>query len=375
MNSKERHEARYQRRKQKRDERKRLRYGRCDDFDEVFAFDNLYTASRKCCLGVGWKASTQRYKANALRNVADTLSLLHNNKFKSRGFYEFDRCERGKLRHIKSVPLNERVVQRCLCDNSLVDMYSRSFIYDNGACIKNKGVSFAVARLKCHLQRHYRKYGTEGYALVFDFSKYFDNIQHEPLKEIVDKVYTDNRIKTLIKQLYNDFGDIGLGLGSQISQACALRYPNRLGHYIKEVLRIKGYARYMDDGYLLHESKEYLQKCLSDIKQICGELGIKLNTKKTQIVKISRGITFLQRRFVLTETGKVIIKPRPRGIVKMRRKLRVFKRKLDAGKMAFADIKTSFVSFKGHLKHCNAHRIIVRLNALFDKIFYGRYNT
>lgn len=85
--------------------------------------------------------------------------------------------------------------------------------------------------------------------------------------------------------------------------------------------------------------------------------------------------THLQRRFVLTETGKVIIKPRPRGIVKMRRKLRVFKRKLDAGKMAFADIKTSFVSFKGHLKHCNAHRIIVRLNALFDKIFYGRYNT
>lgn len=65
MNSKERHEARYQRRKQKRDERKRLRYGRCDDFDEVFTFDNLYTASRKCCLGVGWKASTQRYKANA----------------------------------------------------------------------------------------------------------------------------------------------------------------------------------------------------------------------------------------------------------------------------------------------------------------------
>ena len=139
-----------------------------------------------------------------------------------------------------------------------------------------------------------------------------------------------------------------------------MRYPNRLDHYIKEVLRIKGYARYMDDGYLLHESKEYLQKCLSDIKQICGELGIKLNAKKTQIIKISRGITFLQRRFVLTE---------------MRRKLRVFKRKLDAGKMAFADIKTSFVSFKGHLKHCNAHRIIVRLNALFDKIFYGRYNT
>ena len=246
---------------------------------------------------------------------------------------------------------------------------------DHSACLAGKGIHFAVNRLVCHLQRHYRKYGKNGYALVFDFSKYFDNIEHKPLKDIIDSEYTDTRLAGLVKQLVDDFGDIGLGLGSQISQACALRYPNRLDHYIKEVLRIKGYARYMDDGYLLHESKEYLQKCLSDIKQICGELGIKLNAKKTQIIKISRGITFLQRRFVLTETGKVIIKPRPRGIVKMRRKLRVFKRKLDAGKMAFADIKTSFVSFKGHLKHCNAHRIIVRLNALFDKIFYGRYNT
>ena len=63
-------------------------------------------------------------------------------------------------------------------------MFSRSFIYDNGACIKGKGIKFAIDRLKCHLQRHYRKYGTDGYALVFDFSKYFDNIEHKPLKDI-----------------------------------------------------------------------------------------------------------------------------------------------------------------------------------------------
>ena len=299
-----------------------------DNFDAVFTFDNLYHSYKKCCLGVGWKASTQRYRVNAIANVNDTLRQLKEGKFKSRGFYTFIRVERGKERNIKSVHISERVVQRCLCDYSLIPILSRSFIYDNSACMAGKGIHFAVNRLVCHLQRHYRKYGKNGYALVFDFSKYFDNIEHKPLKDIIDSEYTDTRLAGLVKQLVDDFGDIGLGLGSQISQACALRYPNRLDHYIKEVLRIKGYARYMDDGYLLHESKEYLQKCLSDIKQICGELGIKLNAKKTQIIKISRGITFLQRRFVLTETGKVIIKPRPRGIVKMRRKLRVFKHQL-----------------------------------------------
>ena len=110
MNSKERHEARYRRRKAQREAKKQQLCAARDDYDKVFTFDNLYNAYRKCCLGVGWKASTQRYKANALQNINNTLSLLHNGSFKSRGFYEFDRCERGKLRHIKSIHLSERVV-------------------------------------------------------------------------------------------------------------------------------------------------------------------------------------------------------------------------------------------------------------------------
>lgn len=39
--------------------------------------------------------------------------------------------------------------------------------------------------------------------------------------------------------------------------------PNKLDHFIKEKLGIKGYARYMDDGYLIHPSKEYLKECLT----------------------------------------------------------------------------------------------------------------
>lgn len=372
MNSTERHEARYQRRKAERERKKQQRTAIADDFDKVFTFDNLYHSYRKCCLGVGWKASTQRYKANALKNVNDTFRALQQGRYKGRGFYEFDIVERGKARHIKSVHISERVVQRCLCDYSLVPMFSRSFIYDNGACMAHKGIDFAVNRLKCHLQHHYRKHGTDGYALTFDFSRYFDNIAHEPLKKIVDDVYTDKRIAALVKQFVDDFGDIGLGLGSQISQISALMYPNRLDHYIKEVLRVKGYGRYMDDGYLIHESKEYLQMCLAEIRRVCADLGIKLNEKKTQIIKLSNGITFLKRRFIITSTGGVVIIPAKRGITKMRHKLRTFRRWLDEGKMAMADIDTSFTSWKGHIKHCNAYHILKRTNAFYYKLF-GRY--
>lgn len=304
-----------------------------------------------------------------LQNVNNTLSLLRNCKFKSRGFYEFDRCERGKMRHIKSIHLSERIVQRCLCDNALVSMFSRSFIYNNGACIKGKGIKFAECRLKCHLQRHYRKYGTDGYALVFDFSKYFDNIQHEPLKQRVDKVFADTRLAALIKQLINDFGDKGLGLGSQVSQVSALMYPNKIDHYIKEKLRVKNYARYMDDGYLIHPSKEYLQKCLAELREQCATLGIKLNEKKTQIVKLTRGIPFLKRRFILTDTGAVIIKPARKGVTKMRHKLRTYRAWVDCGKMTVAEANASCTSFIGGIKRCNAYRTIQSIGRLFYDLF------
>lgn len=84
----------------------------------------------------------------------------------------------------------------------------------------------------------------------------------------------------------------------------ALASANRLDHMCKEVLRIKGYGRYMDDGYLISESKEYLQECLVKIRTLCDELGITLNEKKTQIVKISHGFTYLKARFFLLPSGK-----------------------------------------------------------------------
>lgn len=85
------------------------------------------------------------------------------------GIFAFDLMERGKLRHIRSVHIAERVVQRCLCDNALVPLFSAAFVYDNAASLKGKGIDFAMDRLTCHLQRYYRKHGTDGWALVFDF--------------------------------------------------------------------------------------------------------------------------------------------------------------------------------------------------------------
>ena len=262
MNSAERREARYQRRKAARMEKKAAALREYGDFETVFSFERLYESYRASVRGVGWKASTQRYKAASLANVTKTHEELIAGRYRSKGFYEFDIVERGKPRHIRSVHISERVVQRCLCDYCLVPMLSRSFIYDNGASLRGKGYDFAVSRVTHFLAEHYRKHGREGYVLVFDFSKYFDTAQHEPVFREFERSGIDDRLVALSKYFIQNFGDVGLGLGSQVSQIAALALPNRIDHYIKDVLGMKYYARYMDDGCIISESKAELEICL-----------------------------------------------------------------------------------------------------------------
>ena len=249
-------------------------------------------------------------------------------------------------------------------------MLSRTFIHDNGASMDKKGYDFAIRRLTQHLHEHYRKHGQEGYILLFDFTKFFDNVSHALIKGILRQQFTDRRIIQLSEHFVDAFGEVGLGLGSQISQVLSLASANRLDHYVKEKLRIRGYGRYMDDGYLIHPSKQRLQYCMRIIGKICKILGIKLNPNKTQIVKLSHGFTWLKVRFFLTETGKVVKKICKRSVTRMRQKLKKFYRRWLAGKMEFEDIRQSCVSWiDGYAGKFNAYLTRRSMAALFDQLF------
>lgn len=368
MTSEERHELRYQRRKARRDA-KRQEKAEFLDFKKVFTTGHLYAAYRKCTRGVKWKCSTQKYMDNATLHTYRTKKKLLNGTFRSDGFYEFDLYERGKHRHIKSVTMHERVVQRCLCDYSMVPLLSNTFIYDNGASQKNKGYHFAIRRMVKHLQQHYRKYGTEGYILLFDFSKFFDNVSHKVVNWILRKQYEDKWLLGLILHFVRSFGDVGLGLGSQISQTLSVASANPLDHHIKEKLGIRGYARYMDDGYLIHHDKEYLRMCLEEIKLICEKLEIDLNLKKTQIVKLSHGFTWLKCRFYLQPSGKVVRKIYKRSVTKMRQKLKTFKQLLNRGKMTLKQIREGIQSWFSYALNFDACQTVKNMVLLIKELF------
>lgn len=385
-----RREARYQRRKAAREQKKQVRYGECDQLENIASYKSLYRANRKSMRNVSWKASVQRYQMNLLRNLEETRKKLLAGEEVTRGFVEFDTMERGKVRHIRSVHYSERVAQRSTCDNALVPMLSRSLIYDNGACLEGRGVDWAMDRLKAHLQQFYRKNGfsNEGCVVLFDFSAYFDNILHQECFNVYDRAFLDRQIKVLLRSFVVPFGykkfnsnwkrvdprDRGeysgksLGLGSQVSQITAVSYPNSLDHYIKQTLRVRWYQRYMDDGYMLFSTKQEAKEALNRVIEFCARLGIVVNQKKTKIVPIRQGIKFLKAKHYLTDTGKVERRMCRESITRQRRRLKKFAAKRAAGEMTTADVSTAYGSWKGYAIHRGGKKVIRRMDKLYREL-------
>lgn len=381
MNSQERHEARYQRRKAAREAKRREKLGQYDDFNRLSSVPAILHANWESRQGVMFKASVSRYNMNFYRNAVRQSKDLQAGKDIRQPFYVFDIRERGKLRHIHSLHYSERVIRRSACTNALVPVLSNGLIYDNGASLKGKGVSFSDKRCETHLHEFYRETGSsDGYILIIDFKGYFDNILHDPLKKLIDGSFRDKRIVNLSC----DFIDAtntdkapeekgkGLYIGPEDSQIYAVAYPNRIDHIVKDELRQRYYARYMDDSYIIHKDKAVLKAIRDRLFAEYAKYGIIPNPKKTQIVKLSRGFTYLKTRYYLTDTGRVVKKADHDCIVRERRKLKKLHRFYAEGVITLEQVTQSYMSWRGSILKRDAYRTVRHMDALFFELYGGK---
>lgn len=343
-----------------------------DLYDKLTDLNNLYNSFMKCKSGVNWKASVQRYEANLLPNIYELQQSLLNETYKQKPFFEFQIFERGKTRNIKSMHISDRVLQRALCDYVLNPILFKSLIYDNGASVKGKGIDFSRRRLKTHLQKYYRKYGNKGYVLKIDFSKYFDSIPHEILiKKIAEKI-KDEKVLNLTSYLISTFGgDKGCGIGSQLSQTAGIFYPTELDTFCKTVKGCKYYGRYMDDTYIIYPDKEFLKTLLVEYIEIASRLGIRINSKKTQIMKLEKGFIFLQMKYRITESGKIIIIPVRQSFTRERRKLKSFLHLYRQKRITKPKILMQYKSWRGNICRYNSYKNVRATDRLYNSLFGG----
>lgn len=324
-------------------------------------------AFEKAKKGSYWKRSVQEYEVNIWQNTYTIQQKLNSGEYKQLPFFEFDTYERGKVRHIKSIHISDRVVQRSLCDNVLTPRTVPLLIYDNGASLKDKGVDFTRKRLQKHLHDYYRKYkDNEGYAVLIDFHNYFGSLDHDILKKAYAKVIPQQDIMALVCYLIDVNGKVGMGIGSQISQNAGIYYRNPIDQYFKTVKSKKYYDAYMDDTVCLCRTKEQAIEMLQDFQRISHDLKLQINEKKTQIVKISSGFNFLKVRYTLTSTGKVLKRQSNDTFKRERRKLKAYKR---IG-LSNEDVQFAYKTWRYSVsRYKNNYYRIKRMDKLFLELF------
>ena len=336
-------------------------YESCGYQREIFDGNSLYDSFKRAKQGSDWKPQVQKFEMTYLLELSRIQSDLKNKTYQFLPATNFIINERGKTRCISGEQVPDRIVKHSLCDEILTPNIRKYLIYDNGASLTGRGIDFTRKRLLVNLRKYYAQHqSNDGYILLIDFSKYYDNIRHDILMEQF-KAITDNEhalwllekildrskvdvsymsdeeyalcMTTVFNSLVHDkidrklltgekFMAKHLNIGDQVAQVAGIAYPMEIDNYIKIVRGIKFYGRYMDDSYVISDSKEKLQEIISEIVTIASRIGITVNTNKTRICKLSDYWRFLQVQYSLTDTGRVIQKINPKRLTCMRRKMK-----------------------------------------------------
>jgi hypothetical protein len=379
------------------------------DYDKILGdANNLYRAYKASVKGSKWKETTQKFMLNFLRHIFQIQDDLLNRTLTNGPTDEFSLSERGRIRPITSLQTKDRIVRHVLCDELLLPEVRKKIIYDNGASIQGRGISHSRKRFEVHLKQYYAKHGDEGYILFGDFSKFYDNIIHEIAKrellrlfnddEFIDwlltlifdgfkidvSYMTDEEYSTCLEDTFNKleyrlipksqltgekYMEKSVNIGDQLSQIIGIYYPHRIDTYVKYVRSQKFYGRYMDDWYVMNPSKDELLDILKCIRLIAKELGIHINEKKTRIVKLNGTYKYLQIKYTLTSSGKIIKRMNPERITAMRRKLKKLAVKVKRNEVLYENVEGMFRGWMGSFYKLLSRQQRQNLIQLYENLF------
>lgn len=268
------------------------------------------------------------------------------NKSYRHGTYQAFKINDPKPRDIHKANVRDRLlhhgIYRCL-----YPYFDYKFIYDSYSCRDYKGTHRALNRFREFGKNVSCNNTKTAWVLKCDISKFFANIDHQILKDILWKYIKDEDIIWLLDQVIDSFNtqgrsNLGLPLGNLTSQLLINIYMNEFDQFVKRQLKIKYYIRYADDFVIFSEDRQYLVNLIPQISEyLKQQLKLSLNPNKLSIKTLASGIDFLgwvhfpDHRILRTATKK-----------------RMFKRLSQNQNDIIAN------SYLGLLRHGNTHQLV-----------------
>lgn len=108
---------------------------------------------------------------------------------------------------------------------------------------------------------------------------------------------------------------------------------------------------------------------LDNIHRIAEGYGIHINKKKTRIVKISSTYKFLQIKYSLTDSGKIIKRINPKRVTTMRRKLKKLAVKVKNEEISYENVENMFRGWMGGFYKLLSREQRKNLIGLYEDLF------
>lgn len=307
-------------------------------YQKICSIENLQLADAIASKGKSKQYGVIVHNKKKEENILRLQTMLLNKTYQTSPYTTFKVYE-PKEREVFRLPyFPDRITHHAIM-NVLEPLFVSVFTADTYSCIKGKGIHAAANDVRRALTDEPQTQ----YCLKLDVKKFYPNIDHAVLKQLLRRKIKDNDLLWLLDEII-DSAD-GLPIGNYLSQYFANFYLTYFDHWIKEVQCIKYYFRYADDIVVLSSNKPHLHALLAGIKEYLTN-HLKLTVKNNyQIFPVAaRGIDFVGYRFYHTHTLL-------RKSIKQN-----FARMLKSNKN-----KASIAAYRGWTKHCNSKNLLKKL--------------
>ena len=237
--------------------------------------------------------------------------------------------DRPVKREVFAASFRDRIVHHLLY-RYLMPVFDPVFIHDSYSCRVGRGNLFGVQRLEHHIRSCSDNYRRPCWVLKLDVCGYFMSMDRQLLYDMIvrtlrrkgkdrEEVFPvmDSLLRKVIfndptrgcyrkgrasdweglptsKSLFHARPGCGLPIGNLTSQLFSNIYLNRLDQYVKRTLGCRHYGRYVDDFYLVDNSRERLLSCVPPIRAFLKEdLHLTLHPRKLYLQEQAKGVPFL----------------------------------------------------------------------------------
>jgi len=263
-------------------------------YQQICSVENLQLADAIARRGKAKQFGIVVHDKNKEVNILNLRTSLVNKTYTTSAYSTFKIYE-PKEREIFRLPYYPDRITHHAIMNVLEPVFVKTFTADTYSCIKGKGIHAAAKAVK----RALKDVPGTTYCLKLDIKKFYPNIDHCILKQLLRRKFKDSDLLHLLDGIIDSAP--GLPIGNYLSQYFANFYLTYFDHWLKEQMRVKYYFRYADDLVILSHSKEHLHGLFNEIKQYLSD-NLKLEIKANyQVFPVAaRSIDFVGYRFYHT---------------------------------------------------------------------------